>query len=138
MTPAMHKHAPHHNTDRGFSFLELIVALFVSGVVLLPLVALELQIEVQEDRLEVQARSLALARQKMEELMATPWDDLAGGTDAHMLSGERSLQRGWRVQRDVPEPGLTTITVLVRERLGDGAGLSNAPLIELATSRRES
>lgn len=123
--------------DSGFSFIELLLALFIIAVVLLPLIALELQAEQQEDRAEVQVRALVAGREKMEELMATPYDDLADGNDTLALDGDRTLQRSWEVEFDAPRDGIATLTVTVQETVADGVGLGNAPATELTAAVRE-
>lgn len=134
MDPAM---CPRDGGQTGFSFLELLVALFLVAIVLLPLVAIELQAEQQNDRVETQARALLAGRAKMEELLATPYDQLVAGDDSLGLDGSRTLARSWRVEFDQPRPEMATVSVVVAERVAEGIGLGNAPPVRITAALRK-
>lgn len=126
-----------HSSQAGFSMLELLLALFVIAFVLLPIIAMELQITRQGDRAEVQTRALLAGQGKLEELMATPYDELASGSDTVSLGGQRALSRTWQIDLDQPRAEMATILVVVQEAEADGNGSGSVPPTRFTAAIRD-
>lgn len=115
----------HMRNTRGFTLLEVLVAMMVFSVVLLGLGRMQvvaLQVNRAASRLSL---AMAVAQDKVEELMALPATDpqLADGTPPGLVTNhplgppDPNLPRGytvtWTVDVNNPNVGLRTVNVRV-------------------------
>jgi type II secretion system protein I len=100
--------------QKGFTFLELIIALGILSTALLALLSLSITVLKVNKHSQDNTAALQLAQEKMEALKALPLDQLKGGNEQGLTTGTaRTLfQRETIVQRN-DTAGLTEITVRV-------------------------
>lgn len=98
---------------RGFTLVELMVAILLIGVGLMGLAALSTTVT----RSNVQSTALttasALAQERVERFRSESYATIANGSDTRQVDGV-TYTRTWTVVADDPAPGLKTITVTVR------------------------
>lgn len=98
--------------EQGFTLVEVMVSLvifMVASMGLLPLLLTNLQVN-RGNSLHAQAQRLA--GQVMTELQVVDYASLAMVPDEPLLAGEIELAQ--RIDRDLPRPEQSTITVTVR------------------------
>src|SRR5690625_4864026 len=89
----------HTNRDAGFSLVELVVAMFIIGGVLLSLVTLQTKAMVSIAQAKERQQATAVANQILEELRALPWLVVSNGSlsdgipsdDPYVASGKLSI-----------------------------------------------
>ncbi|MEZ5066551.1 MAG: prepilin-type N-terminal cleavage/methylation domain-containing protein [bacterium] len=98
--------------ERGFSLIELMIAITILGVGILSLAGL-FPIAMQKvSRGDLESRATFHAQAKIEEIKRMPWNSLTpavGGTD----NMETMFNRTWSVQQDVPVAGMKQVDVVV-------------------------
>jgi prepilin-type N-terminal cleavage/methylation domain-containing protein len=102
---------PRHPQVRGFSLVELMIAITLLGVGLLSLAGL---FPVAMQRVSVgdlESRATFHAQAKIEELKALPWNNLTASAAADTV--ETVFQRGWVVLEDTPANGMKQVQVIV-------------------------
>ena len=104
--------------ERGFSLIELMVAITVIGVGVLALAGL-FPLAMQRVRVgDLESRGTFHAQAKIEELKAVPWDNLRTTASADTLDGV--FARSWQVHENTPVAGMKQIDVSVA--WGDNRG----------------
>jgi Tfp pilus assembly protein PilV len=100
-------------SQAGFTLIEVLAAagLLISAGIVATLAAIAMLR--LEQAAHAEAVGLAVAGEKLEELMARRPDARAGGTDATDLDGVHVV-RVWRVIDAAPAPGLTRLEVSAR------------------------
>ncbi|MCA9299149.1 MAG: prepilin-type N-terminal cleavage/methylation domain-containing protein [Phycisphaerales bacterium] len=98
--------------ERGFSLIELMIAITILGVGILSLAGL-FPIAMQKvSRGDLESRATFHAQAKIEEIKRMSWNSLTpavGGTD----NMETMFNRTWTVQQDVPVVGMKQVDVVV-------------------------
>jgi prepilin-type N-terminal cleavage/methylation domain-containing protein len=97
-------------SKRGFSLLELLIAIFLVGAVLFPLLQELGSVVAASASSESEVISLNLAQEKMESLLALPYNSLTWEARAP-ISGYPSFQR--EVLLSIPQPNLKKAKVIV-------------------------
>lgn len=97
---------------RGFTLVEMMVAIILIGIGLMGLAALSTTVT----RAGVQSSSLttgsALAQERIERFRLEPYASIAAGSDVRMADGV-PYTRAWTVATNDPAVGLKTVTVTV-------------------------
>ena len=104
--------APVARGGRGFTLVELIVAVFLIGVGLMGLAALSTSVSRANHQSSSLTTASALAQDRLEAFRAEPYAAMASGGDTRTVDG-LAYTRTWTVTEDDPEPGLKTIAVTV-------------------------
>lgn len=104
-------HRQRANGERGFSLVELMIAMVVLGIGLLSLAGLFPLAMERVAAGDLDSRATFHAEAKLEELKNVPWLQLSGqsGTD----SPDGRYQRAWSVDDDVPAVGMKRLGVVV-------------------------
>lgn len=97
---------------RGFTYIELLLALALLSVGLLATLPLTLQGATSNAASRDLTVAATLAADSAETLRAVPLSALTSGNDVVPVAPVR-FQRTWVVETNVPQPGLTTVTVTV-------------------------
>ena len=108
-------------TNRGFTLVEVLVAITVFSVALLELGRMQIvanQVSSAASRL---SRATALAQDKIEQLMAVPYNDAlladltpVGATTAYTdPSPPQGYTVRWSVDTDSPRAGVKTVNIVV-------------------------
>ncbi|HNT57511.1 MAG TPA: prepilin-type N-terminal cleavage/methylation domain-containing protein [Syntrophales bacterium] len=111
--------------NRGFTLIEVLIALFLLAVTLAGAAGLTAAI-IRTNALNRQStEALILAGDKMEELTSRLYPAVISGSDAPSLYG-----RTWIVDDGVPQEGMKTVTVTVT-----WSGFGSPRQVSLATVR---
>lgn len=97
---------------RGFTLIELMVAVLLIGVGLMGLAALSTTVTRANVHSSGLTTASALAQERIEQFRAEPYGSIVSGSDARAVDGVQ-YTRTWGVSADDPEPGLKTIVVTV-------------------------
>ena len=100
--------------ESGFNFIEVLAGMFLTGVMLLAAASV-FQTAILNQRLaDETTRAATLAAERLEYLVALPFDapELLPGASTEQL--DRRLTRTTLVTEDQPAPGARTIKVTVR------------------------
>ncbi|MBM4314038.1 MAG: prepilin-type N-terminal cleavage/methylation domain-containing protein [Deltaproteobacteria bacterium] len=109
--------------DRGFTLIEIMIAVFILVIALLGLISTTVIVIKSNSLSKMMTAATTLAKDKMEPLKNTGYNDLAGGTDycdkdstCQSTSTANSVYtRTWTVSADgVPAAGMKTIAVTVQ------------------------
>lgn len=109
--------------DRGFTLVEIMIAVFILVIALLGLISTTVIVIKSNSLSKTMTAATTLARDKMEPLKKTGYNDLTGGTDycdkdsaCQSTSTANSVYtRTWTVSADgVPAAGLKTIAMTVQ------------------------
>lgn len=95
---------------RGFTLIEILVAIAILSIALLGLVSLTVMVIKSDSFSKSMTTATTLANDKMEELKKTAYASLASGTD----TAESIYTRTWTVTSNSPAAGMTTIAVTVQ------------------------
>jgi len=106
-----------NNSDqsRGFTLIEVLIALVILSVALLGLAGLMVQTTKNTSFGGLMTEGATFAQDKLEELRATPWGNLASfsGVDQPQGSNKITYNRNWTVQPNPPSLGDTVRTISV-------------------------
>lgn len=94
---------------RGFSLVEVMVAITIIGIGVLSLASLFPLSMRKVTRGDLESRATFHAQAKIEELKRTPWVQLVNSASADTL--ETSFARSWTIQEDAPATGMKTVSV---------------------------
>ncbi len=97
--------------ERGFSLIEMMIAMTVLGVGILSLAGLFPMAMRQVAQSDLESKATFHAQAKLEELKRFSWEELTStaGTDTI----DASYARNWDVQEDVPATGMKQVRVTV-------------------------
>ena len=104
--------------SRGFSLVEVMVAITIIGVGVLSLASLFPIAMRKVSHGDLESRATFHAQSKIEELKRMPWVQLVNSAAADTL--ENSFARSWTVQEDIPATGMKTVSVDVTWSDGKG------------------
>jgi len=97
-------------SEKGFSFLEVVLAVSILAVGLLAIGTMQTtSIKVNASAIDLTVRT-GWGQDRLEKLIALPYDDLASGTDANLPDGHTVT---WTVSGDDPLPNTKKIMVTV-------------------------
>ena len=99
-------------TEKGFTLIEVLVAMVVFSVALLGLARMQIaaiQVNTIASRL---TQGTTLAQDRVERLMALPYKDLTLASDTDPNPPQGYTIR-WDVDTDVPSKGIKTINIFV-------------------------
>ena len=105
-------------SSRGFSLVEVMIAITIIGVGVLSLASLFPLAMRKVTHGDLESRATFHAQAKIEELKRTPWVQLVNSAAADTL--ENSFARSWTVQEDIPANGMKTVSVDVTWSDGKG------------------
>lgn len=129
-TPSSHSPAP----SRGFTLVEILVALVVIQVGLLSLLAVIPLSQAQVTRAGHRSEATQLARQGLETLRRLSYSDslLVAGTvfSDPMNPIDGRFNRTWQVEDDAPVPGCKMVTVDVAWSEGRRTGAVEARTVK--------
>lgn len=97
--------------QRGFSMIELMIAITMLGVGILSLAGLYPLAMQRVSAGDLESRATFHAQSKIEELKTTPWDNLVN--TAAVDTVDVRFQRVWQIQEDTPVVGMKQIQVVV-------------------------
>ena len=103
---------PNHGSSKGFTLLEVLVAIVVLSVALLGTASLTGSIIGYNQFADQVTAATTLAQGKIEELKNTDYVSIAGSTDTQSINST-TYSREWDVSDDSPAPDMKTITVTV-------------------------
>jgi prepilin-type N-terminal cleavage/methylation domain-containing protein len=101
------------SNTRGMTFIELLVATLIVGVVALVLVESFARARLSFDQEERKRAATFLAQEALERAIATDYAFLAGWSEERTIAS-RSYEIEVTVTDDAPEPGIKTIESSVR------------------------
>lgn len=104
--------------DRGFSLIEMMMAITILGVGLLSLGGLFPIAMEKVTRGDMESKATFHAQGKLEELKNVPWDQLLSSASNDVV--DVSFQRTWTIQENVPTAGMKTVQVVVNWTDEDG------------------
>ena len=97
--------------QRGFSMIELMIAITMMGVGILSLAGLYPLAMQRVSAGDLESRATFHAQSKLEELKAVPWNNLLNSASADTV--DVRFQRVWQIQEDTPVVGMKQIQVVV-------------------------
>jgi len=108
--------------NRGFTLIEILVAVFLLVAALLGVISTTVIVIQSNSLSKAMTTATTLARDRMEQLKNTGYAALAGGTDYAKMdstvqttsTADSIYTRVWSVTVDSPAAGMKTITVIVR------------------------
>ncbi len=104
------------NKKRGYTLIEVLIALAVFAIGFLALAGLQAKYTRSNARARIMTEAIALADSTLARLKALPFAhrDLDPGIARHQPAGNSGTYRvQWRVRADVPVRGTKTVSVLV-------------------------
>ncbi len=97
--------------ERGFSLVEMMIAITVLGVGLLSLAGL-FPIAMRRVSVgDIESRATFHAQAKLEELKVVAWDQLVAGVGNDTVDAR--FQRNWQIWEDTPAVGMKSVQVVV-------------------------
>jgi type IV pilus assembly protein PilV len=110
MMESVEKSPKLRNSDRGFTLIEMMIALFILSIGILGLLTLS----VTSIKMDFKARRMmegtTLNADRHEKLMLTKYDDLVPGTGGPFVDGKYTTT--WNVSATgVPIPNVKTVTI---------------------------
>lgn len=103
---------------RGFSLVEVMVAITIIGVGVLSMASLFPLSMRKVTRGDLESRATFHAQAKLEELKRTSWNQLVTSAAADTI--EASFVRSWTIQENAPATGMKTVSVDVTWSDGKG------------------
>jgi len=102
--------------DRGFTLIELMIAMFIIGGVLLSLVTLQTKAMVSIAQAKERQQATAVANQVLEEMRALPWKTVSAGSPQSAIGADPYISEGF-----LSFSGEESIsgTVVTKEKLSD-------------------
>ena len=99
----------------GFTLIEVLIALVILSVAFLGLAGLMVQTTKNTSFGGLMTEAATLAQDKLEELRAAPWNNLASfsGGPEQIQGSNKTYTRSWGVQGAAPTPGDTVRTINV-------------------------
>ncbi len=97
---------------RGFTLVEMMVAILLLGVGMMALAALTTTVTRANVQSSSRTVASSLAQERMERFRTEPYATIAAGNDARMVDGV-AYSRTWTVATNDPAPGLKTVSVTV-------------------------
>ena len=97
--------------DRGFTLVEIMVAVFLVTIALLSLVSVTVIVIKGNSFSKTMTAATTLARDKMEDLKNTNYTSIASSASPETV--QNTYQRSWTVATDSPAANMSTITVTV-------------------------
>ncbi len=94
----------------GFTLIEVLIALVILSIAFLGLAGLMVQTTKNTSFGGLMTEAATHAQDKLEELRATQWNNLAPGADSPQGSNKITYNRSWTIQ---PNPGDTARTISV-------------------------
>jgi type IV pilus assembly protein PilV len=123
--------------DRGFTLIEILVALVILSVGLLALISISLTVMKSNAFADKMTMATTLAQDRLEEIQSTAYEEVNSvnfpSEDYGAISGFSAFRREVTIANDFPLINMKTITVTVLWR--DGAG--NSHNIQLKTVIRK-
>ena len=98
-------------SERGFTLVEMIVAMFIFGVLATGMTTLMGVLIQNNEFAQDMTVATTWAENKMEEFENTPYESITSGWNWDLPT--TGYWRVWEVQNDVPQAGLKQITVMV-------------------------
>jgi prepilin-type N-terminal cleavage/methylation domain-containing protein len=98
--------------DRGFTLIEVIIAIAVLAIALLALVGVTVSVINGNVFSRMMTTATTMAEDKMEELKNTSYANITPGGDSP-TGGNYTYTRAWLVNSNSPASGMKTITVTV-------------------------
>ncbi|MFN2433178.1 MAG: prepilin-type N-terminal cleavage/methylation domain-containing protein [Gemmatimonadota bacterium] len=98
--------------SRGFTLVEIMVAILLVGVGLMGLAAISTTVSRANAQSGTLTAATGLAQERVERFRTDAFASIANGSDTRDLDGVR-YTRTWTVTNDVPAVGLKTIVVTV-------------------------
>ena len=98
----------HHNTERGFTLVEVLVAMLILAVGVLGLVTLDFTAAAATTDTKAREGATNLTRELVEDLVAQPYSDISPGSVTGLLQSQPGLSpapgySGWQVlRRQIP------------------------------------
>ena len=126
---------------RGFTLMEMMIALGILGAVALLLAQLGCQLLAERERSAARQEAAEAAANVLEAARACPWDDLTPAWAAGQRLPESLSQRlndgrlEVRVEPEASRPHTRRVTVEVRWSLGDTRPEQHVRLVTLRTAR---
>jgi type IV pilus modification protein PilV len=99
--------------SKGFSLIEVLIALIILSVSLLALASLMLQTTNNNSFGSHMTEAATFGQDKLEELRATPWTNLISGTDVKPGSTGSNYTRTWNIATN-GAGNLRTISITIR------------------------
>lgn len=100
------------NTHKGFSILELVIAMTVLAVGLIPIISLIINVNDGITNRELQIKTMMAAQNLMEEVMAKKWDELSSEHKIYVSTGSFTLGLDATPYNDVDDYNNYTDTTL--------------------------
>lgn len=97
---------------RGFTLVEMMVAILLLGVGMMALAALTTTVTRANGRSASLTTASALAQERIERFRIEPQATIAAGSDARVVDGV-AFSRSWTVANGDPAPSLKTVAVTV-------------------------
>jgi len=97
--------------DRGFTLIEIIVAVFMLTIALLSLVSVTVIVIKGNAFSKTMTAATTLARDKMEELKNTDYSSVTSSASTETV--QNMYQRSWTVTTDSPAANMKTVVVTV-------------------------
>jgi len=100
----------------GFTLIEVLIALVILSVAFLGLAGLMVQTTKNTSFGGLMTEAATFAQDKLEELRATPWNDLNAfslGVPEQIQGSNKIYNRSWAVQPNPPSPADTVRTISV-------------------------
>ena len=107
----MHEPTHSRSDSRGFSLIELMIAITLLGVGILSLAGLYPIAQQKVTRGDLETRATFLGQAKLEELKRFPWESLVASADADTV--DAVFVRNWNVTVDDPVVGMKRVNVNV-------------------------